>query len=87
MAASSARLKVCRSSWDLMSMCVVVCVRGFTIAAPGMGLPTFCDPYVYMKALGFHDATMWWTGYRVLLEVYGGCDWVWVCVCVATIYV
>ncbi len=41
MAASSARLIVCRFGWDLMSICVVVCVRGFTLAAPSMGLPAF----------------------------------------------
>jgi hypothetical protein len=41
MAGKSARLIVCRFGCDLMSMCVVVCVRGFTITAPSMGLPDF----------------------------------------------
>ncbi len=72
MAASSARLIVCLSGCDLVSMCVVVCVRGFTIAAPNVGLPVFCDPSVYMKALGSHAAMNWWTGYRMLPEVCGG---------------
>ncbi len=64
-AASSARLIVCLSGWDFMSMRVVVCVRGFTIAAPRMGWPVFCDPSVYTIALGFHTATKWGTGYRL----------------------
>ncbi len=61
MAASSARLIVCLSGRDLMFMCVVVFVRGFTIDAPSMGLPFFCDPSVYMKALGSHVAMKWRT--------------------------
>ena len=44
MAASSALLMVCRSSCDLISMCVVMPVRGFTIAAPSVGFPDFCEP-------------------------------------------
>ncbi len=72
MAASSARLIVFLSGWDLMSMCVVVCAREFTIAAPRMWLPVFWDPFVYMKALGSHAATKWRTGYRLLLEVCRG---------------
>ena len=46
MAASSALLMVCRSSCDLISMCVVMPVRGFTIAAPSVGFPDFCEPSV-----------------------------------------
>ncbi len=52
MAASSTRLIVCLSSCDLMSVCVVVCIRGFAIVAPSMGSPVWCDPSVYVKALG-----------------------------------
>ena len=56
MAASSARLIVCLSGWDLISICVVVCVLGFTMDAPSVGLPVTRDPFVYMKSVGFHAA-------------------------------
>ncbi len=72
MAASSARLIVCRSGWDLMSMRVVVCVRGLTITAPSVGLPAFWDPSVYINASGFHVATKWRMGYLLLEYVYVG---------------
>jgi hypothetical protein len=71
-AAGYARLIMCLFGWDLMSMWVVVCVRGFTIAAPRMGLQVLGDPSVYMKALGSHAATKWRTGYRPVLEVFRG---------------
>ena len=45
-AANSARLIVCVSGCDLISMCVVVCVVGFTIDALGVGLPVTRDPSV-----------------------------------------
>ncbi len=53
-------------------MCVVVCMRGLTIAAPSMGLPDLWDPSVYVKALGSHAAIMRRTGYRMLLEICEG---------------
>jgi hypothetical protein len=53
-------------------MCVVVYVRGLTIAAPRMGLPDFCDPSVYMKAVGSHAAMKWRTGYLPPLDACGG---------------
>ena len=54
MAASSALLIMCRSDCDLMSMCVVVFVLGFTTPAPSVGLPLTCEPSVNMKSRGFH---------------------------------
>ena len=54
MAASSALLIVCRSSYDLMSMWVRVFVLGFTTPAPSVGFPLTCEPSVYMKSRGFH---------------------------------
>ena len=54
MAASSALLIVCRSGCDLMSMCVMVFVLGFTTPAPSVGFPLTCEPSVYMKSRGFH---------------------------------
>ncbi len=45
-AANSARLIVCVSCCDLISMCVVVCVVGFTMDAPSVGLPVTRDPSV-----------------------------------------
>ena len=46
MAESSALLIVCRSSWDFISMWKVIPVVGFTIDAPSVGFPVFCDPSV-----------------------------------------
>jgi hypothetical protein len=54
MVASSTRLIVCLSVCDLMSICVMVCVRGFTTPAPNVLLPLTCEPSVYMKSLGSH---------------------------------
>ena len=45
-AASSPLLIVCVSSLDLTAMYVVVCVAGFTTAAPRIGFPGICDPFV-----------------------------------------
>ena len=56
MAASSARLIVCLSGCDFISICVVVCVFGFTMDAPKMGLPVTREPSVYMYSFGFHAA-------------------------------
>ena len=47
-------LIVCRSGYDLMSMCVMVFVIGFTTPAPNVGLPLTCEPSVYMKSRGFY---------------------------------
>ena len=46
MAASFALLSVCRSGCDLMSMCVIEFVLGFTTPAPSVGFPLTCDPSV-----------------------------------------
>ncbi len=46
MAASFAMLIVFRSSWDFISMCVVMPVIGLAIDAPSVGFPAFCDPSV-----------------------------------------
>ena len=43
---SSARLMVCLSGWDFISICVVVCVFGLTMDAPSVGLPAIRDPSV-----------------------------------------
>ncbi len=78
MAASSALLIVCRSGCDLMSMCVMVFVLGFTTPAPSVGLPLTCEPSVYMKYHGFHlrlSCAVWsivvfgrgWVGVGVLV--------------------
>ena len=56
MAASSAWLIVCLSSWDLIPICVAVCVLGFTMDAPSVGLPVTMDPSVYMKSIVLHAA-------------------------------
>ncbi len=56
MAASSTRLIVCLCGWEFISKCVVVCVLGFTMNAPSVGLPVTMDPSVYMKSVGFHAA-------------------------------
>ena len=56
MAASSARLIVCLSGCDFISICVVVCVFGLTMDAPKMGLPVTREPSVYMYSFGFHAA-------------------------------
>ncbi len=45
-AESSAMLIVCRSSWDFISMWKVIPVVGFTMDAPSVGFPVFCDPSV-----------------------------------------
>ncbi len=46
MAASSARFIVCLSGCDFISICVVVCVFGFIIDAPRVGLPVTTEPSV-----------------------------------------
>ena len=46
MAESSALLIVCRSSWDFISMWKVIPFWGFTMAAPSVGFPVFCDSSV-----------------------------------------
>ena len=56
MSASCARLIVCLSGWDFISIYVVVCVLGFTMDAPSVGLPVTMDPSMYMKSVGFHAA-------------------------------
>ena len=43
-AARSALLIVCLSFCDLISMCVMVCVRGLTTSAPSVLLPWTCEP-------------------------------------------
>jgi len=45
-AASSARLIVCRSGWDSISICVVVWVFLFNMDAPSVGMPVTKDPSV-----------------------------------------
>ena len=45
-AATSARLILCLSGWDFISICVVVSVIGFTMDAPNVGLPVTRDPSV-----------------------------------------
>ena len=42
------------SCCDLMFMCVMVFVLGFTTHAPGVGFPLTSEPSVYMKSRGFH---------------------------------
>jgi hypothetical protein len=54
MAASSVMLIVCRSSCDLMSMCVMVFVLGFTTPAPNVGFSLTYGPSVYIKSRGSH---------------------------------
>ncbi len=54
MAASSARLIVCLSFWDLIAICVTCPVRGLTTPAPSVLLPLTCEPSVYTQSLGFH---------------------------------
>ncbi len=46
MAESSALLMVCRSSCDFISMWKVIPVLRFTMDAPSVGVPVFCDPSV-----------------------------------------
>jgi uncharacterized membrane protein len=46
MAASSARFMVCLYGCDFISICVVVCVLGFTMDAPRMGLLVTREPSV-----------------------------------------
>jgi hypothetical protein len=64
MAVSSTLLIVCLSGCDLILMCVVVCVCGLTIDAPGLGFPVFWDPSVYMKLFGFQVARKGLSGRR-----------------------
>ena len=54
MAASSALLIVCLSSWDSIYMCVTCVFRGLTTPAFSVLLPFACEPSVYTKSLGFH---------------------------------
>ncbi len=54
MAAIFALLIACRSGCDLMSMCVMVFVLGFTTPAPSVGFPLTWELSVYMKSRGFH---------------------------------
>ena len=46
MAASSTLFIVCRSGYDLMSMCGVVNVFGLVTPAPSVGFPFTCEPSV-----------------------------------------
>ena len=46
MAANSALFIMCLSGCDLMSICVMDFVLGFTTPAPRMGLPLTCEPSV-----------------------------------------
>ena len=46
MAAKSNLLIVCRSYCDLMSMCVMEFVLGFTTPAPNLGFSLTCEPSV-----------------------------------------
>jgi hypothetical protein len=46
MAANSALFIVCLSGCDLMSMCVMEFVLGFTTPAPSIGFPLTCEPSV-----------------------------------------
>ncbi len=43
---SSALLIVWRSSYDFVSMRVVIPILGLTIYAPSVGFPDFCEPSV-----------------------------------------
>jgi hypothetical protein len=45
-AASSARLIVSRSGCDLILMYVIVCMIGFNIVVPSIGLPVMWDPFM-----------------------------------------
>ena len=54
MAASSALLIVCLSGCDLMFMCVMEFVLGFTTPTPNVDFPLTCEPSVYTKSRGFH---------------------------------
>ena len=85
MAASSARFIVCLSGCDFISICVVVCVFGLTMAAPKVGLPVSREPSVYMYSFGFHAAwngRMWGGWVRGCSHRFRG---VWVFVGLATI--
>ena len=46
MVANSALLIMCLSGCDLMSMCVMEFVLGFTTPAPSVGFPLTCDSSV-----------------------------------------
>jgi hypothetical protein len=59
MAANSALLNVCISACDLISTCVIVWVRGFTVDAPIVRFPDLFDSSIYMKLSGSHAA---WNG-------------------------
>ena len=66
---NSARLIVWRSGCDLISICVVFCVVGFTIDATKVGVSVTWDPSVYMKSFGSHAAQ--YGRIRVESDVYG----------------
>jgi hypothetical protein len=70
MAASSAPFIVCRSGFDLMSMCVMVSVFGLVPLAPSVGLPFTCGPSVYTKTLGFYFL-LWGLVYSIVVVVCG----------------
>ena len=57
-AACSARLIVCLSDWDFISICGVVCVLGLILDAASVGLPVTRDPSVWMRSFGFHARDM-----------------------------
>ena len=73
MAASSARLIVCLSFWNLIAICVTCPVRGLTTPAPSLLLPLTCEPSLYFaKSLGFHFLLCG----RVLKIVVVSCVWI-----------
>jgi len=72
MAASSAMFIVCRSSYDLMSMCVVMNVFGMVTSSPSVGFPFTCEPSVYTKSLGFHF--LLWGLVCMIVVVVCGCN-------------
>jgi len=54
------------------------CVYGFTMDGPSVGLPDFCDPFVYMKLSWFHVV---WNG-LIMERGLGLMGYVWVGVCI-----
>ena len=52
MAPSSALIMVCVSSSPDASMCVVVFVGEWMTEAPCLGLPSLCEPFVYVHFSG-----------------------------------
>ena len=66
MAASSALLIMCRSGCDLMSICVMVFVLGFTTPAPSVKFPLTCEPPVHMKSSRFH-LRLWCVVWSILV--------------------